>query len=76
MANMSYCRFENTVNDLRDCRDALEEIYDNVSEVTVAEVKKQLSESEYAAMLRLLNLCQTITINYGEMVDLVEGEQS
>jgi len=25
MANMSYCRFENTLNDLRDCLNALQE---------------------------------------------------
>ncbi len=25
MANMSYCRFENTSNDLRDCVNALEQ---------------------------------------------------
>ena len=25
MANMSYCRFENTVRDMKDCLDALEE---------------------------------------------------
>ena len=24
MTNMSYCRFENTLNDLRDCKDQLE----------------------------------------------------
>lgn len=24
MANMSYCRFENTFSDLEDCRDALD----------------------------------------------------
>ena len=24
MGNMSYCRFENTANDLRDCLDAIE----------------------------------------------------
>ncbi len=24
MANMSYCRFENTIGDLRDCREAIE----------------------------------------------------
>lgn len=30
MANMSYCRFENTANDLRDCVYAIEEgEYDN-----------------------------------------------
>ena len=26
MANMSYCRWENTANDLRDCMDALSEV--------------------------------------------------
>ena len=26
--NMSYCRFENTSNDLRDCVDAMEEVCD------------------------------------------------
>jgi len=25
MSNMSYCRFENTLGDLRDCREAIEE---------------------------------------------------
>jgi len=25
MANMSYCRFENTVNDMRDCISAIQE---------------------------------------------------
>jgi hypothetical protein len=28
MSNMSYCRFENTSNDLRDCKDALSEMVD------------------------------------------------
>lgn len=25
MSNMSYCRFENTVSDMRDCLDAIQE---------------------------------------------------
>ena len=28
MSNMSYCRFQNTSNDLRDCVDAMQEAYD------------------------------------------------
>ena len=28
MSNMSYCRFENTSNDLSDCKDALEALLD------------------------------------------------
>lgn len=30
MSNMSYCRFHNTVLDLQDCKDALEEYEDHV----------------------------------------------
>jgi hypothetical protein len=32
MANMSYCRFENTLGDLRDCREAMHEPTDDMSE--------------------------------------------
>ena len=31
MANMSYCRFENTSRDLRDCVEALEELADDLA---------------------------------------------
>jgi len=31
MSNMSYCRFENTANDLRDCEEALEEMINDPS---------------------------------------------
>lgn len=35
MANMSYCRFRNTLEDFKDCVDALEHfMYDNVNDVT------------------------------------------
>lgn len=47
MPNMSYCRFENTVEDLRDC-------YDNINELN------DLSEDEQRARLRLIRLCQKI----------------
>ena len=40
MATMSYCRFENTYHDLRDCLNALQE-YDELSE----------SEQKYCKML-------------------------
>lgn len=32
MSNMSYCRFENTLRDLRDCEDALQEMVDRDTE--------------------------------------------
>lgn len=47
MANMSYCRFQNTLEDLRDCYDNLD---DDCSE------KRQ----EARARIKLVELCQQI----------------
>jgi hypothetical protein len=46
MANMSYCRFENTLSDLRDC-------YRNIDNT-------DLSRTEIAARKQLIELCQLI----------------
>lgn len=51
MGNMSYCRFENTLRDLRDCHDNWEDAR---------------SEEEKKARQRLLVLCQKIVDAYGE----------
>jgi hypothetical protein len=59
MANMSYCRFENTARDLRDCRDALDD------GVTPAE----LSQDEATACRRLIRICEEIADRYGDLVD-------
>ena len=37
--NMSYCRFQNTVTDLADCMDALEEIDYNLTKLSADEEK-------------------------------------
>ena len=50
MANMSYCRFHNTLLALRDCKEALDD---------ATELPKKDSE-EYWAMLRLIEICQDI----------------
>ena len=55
MGNMSYCRFENTVSDLQDCYDAMDE--------------RDLSESETKARRRLIDLCVDIARDYGEYGD-------
>jgi hypothetical protein len=51
MSNMSYCRFENTLQDLRDCYESWDE--------------KLTSETEIKAKARLLKLCQDIVGDYG-----------
>ena len=49
MSNMSYCRFENTLRDLRDCFDAMNE-----------EDIDELSQYEAEAKDTLIELCRTI----------------
>ena len=49
--NMSYCRFQNTVIDLADCMDALEEIDYDLT---------KLSADEEQAARRLIEICQEI----------------
>ena len=49
MANMSYCRFENTYRDLLDC-------YDNIND--------DLSKSEHNYRNQLLDLCREILNDY------------
>ena len=50
MSNMSYVRFENTVRDLADCVEHLDD---------------QLSESEARARARLLQLCVQVVQECG-----------
>ena len=56
MANMSYCRFENTYRDLADCVEALE-------------TREELSNSErrYAKFMR--DMCEDYISAYNEMFD-------
>ena len=59
MANMGYCRFENTLSDLRDC-------YDNLEQFEYGD----LSLSEAEAAVRLIKLCRQIADNYeGEDIE-------
>lgn len=52
MPNMSYCRFHNTLLDLRACYKSLNE-------------EDQLSEEEEAAKRKLIDLCIEIALDYG-----------
>jgi hypothetical protein len=55
MANMSYCRFRNSLEDLRDC-------YDNMDD-------NDMSEEEKQARKRLIQLCREIADNYADLED-------
>ena len=54
MANMSYCRFQNTVGDLQDCWDNIDAGY--------------LSEEEKSARERLIKICVDVALDYGHEV--------
>jgi hypothetical protein len=76
MANARYCRFENTLRDLKACQEALDD-----------DDYKGASETERVALLKLISLCSeisseydNITINFDddeddELLDEDEGEE-
>ena len=51
MSNMSYCRYQNTLSDLRECRSAMAESSDPW---------QGLSKEESAALTKLVRLCRQI----------------
>ncbi len=64
MSNMSYCRFQNTLPDLRDC-------YENLSDVLEMEFQDDLGDNDKAELRnakRLIKLCHDIAQDY-EVVD-------
>ena len=57
MPNMSYCRFENTYNDLLDCYDELSNSID----------LNDINESEREYIPMLIELCRSIEQEFGDM---------
>jgi len=62
---MSYCRFENTVNDMRDCIYAIED--GNTSE---------LNRSEIRALEEFLDLAREITNLEYEIEEILENYEN
>jgi hypothetical protein len=56
---MSYCRFQNTYNDLYDC-------YNNINE--------QLSDREHEYRQRLVAMCQSIIDEYDESCQVEDDD--
>lgn len=55
MSNMSYCRMRNTLEDLQEC-------YDNMDD-------REMSDDELIARKRLVQLCIEIANNYEDIAD-------
>ena len=64
MANMSYCRFENTSNDLQDCVYAMDDA------IIIADM--DLSKTEMRSMQRMRELCQEFLDHYERLVQADE----
>jgi hypothetical protein len=67
MSNMSYCRFQNTLSDLLDCRNALDAMIDGDGDTTRSGA---LSEYEEEAAMQLVELCADILRRLGEGMGL------
>ena len=55
MANMSYCRFQNTLSDLRDCVRAM-----RAEGFDLEVMREELSKDEYEAVVELIEECRTV----------------
>ena len=59
---MSYCRFENTYNDLVDCLEAL-------GDSSIEKLEEEANQYERKYIRKLIELCEEIASNYGENQD-------
>jgi len=66
---MSYCRFENTLNDLDDCNDALNDMLE------AGEGFKGLSDSEKGALERMYNLMEEFRATMDVVADHEEDRE-
>ncbi len=72
MSNMSYCRFQNTVIDLRDCSYALEEMMlamgmdEESRRADHSEGFSDLSRDEASAAIKLIQLARDVIEAYGD----------
>lgn len=60
MSNMSYCRFENTLEDLADCVEAIDE---------------PASRSEHRKRIQLVRLCAEVIFDYAGAKTVEEAVQ-
>lgn len=69
MANLDYCRFHNTVLELQDCYNHLDDPTHTAASSDHCHASGKLSEDETAARKRLIALCRVITNEYGNFED-------
>jgi len=73
MSNMSYCRFQNTSNDLQDCIDAIEEMNNNNGRNGYDE---PLSNDEQEAFRSMIEMCRTYLEFSEELLDTIDNDET
>lgn len=63
MGNMSYCRFENTYEDLEECYEALQ------NEGGVKGIEEEASQYEKPYIKRLIELCKDIVEEFEDELE-------
>ena len=61
MSNMSYCRFQNTLEDLRDCYENMDESF--------------LSEGEEIARMLLIRECKKLADDYADEIEYLKARE-
>ena len=69
MSNMSYCRFENTVGDVRDCAEAINEAQEE-NQTNEDFIKALSSDSERRAFKRMYEECQQFVEIYESFMEV------
>lgn len=70
---MSYCRFQNTSNDLQDCIDAIEEMNNNNGRNGYDE---PLSNDEQEAFRSMIEMCRTYLEFSEELLDTIDNDET
>ena len=65
MGNMSDCRFRRIVTDLSDCEDAIDELFNGVTDDG-----QPLSDDELRAARRLISSCISVVTRVGDMANV------
>lgn len=69
MGNMSYCRFQNTLSDLRDCQGRLQELLEFAGD-DVENEDGELSRDELEAAKDLAYTCLQISESFAEYLNV------
>lgn len=66
MPNMGYCRFGNTLSDMHDCMDHMDDPVDSLED---DDCDDAVSHKEHQFRLKMIQLCVRIAQDYGHLVE-------